>query len=161
MSRPRYSGAYRRMTPTQRWWACVDRGAPGCWRWLGAPNKSGYGAMKIAGRTILAHRFGYELLVGDIPAGLGLDHLCRNRRCVNPGHLEAVDDRTNILRGVSVVATHATKTVCPNGHRYDYVERGPYGLRRRCRRCRNAADRQRQWRAERTTRAAVAKGETT
>ena len=70
----------------------------GCWLWTGRVNKStGYGEQA----NDLAHRLFYESLVGEIPAGLELDHLCRVHRCVNPSHLEAVTHRVNVLRGVA------------------------------------------------------------
>lgn len=71
----------------------------------------------------MAHRVAYELLIGPIPAGMTLDHLCRNRLCVNPVHLEAVTNRVNILRGTSPAAIHARKVACPNGHPYSGRER--------------------------------------
>lgn len=84
----------------------------GCWEWTGAKNAGGYGVC----RGQQAHRASYELLVGPIPAGLQLDHLCRNRACVNPDHLEPVTRKVNILRGEGVAAKNARKTHCLNGH---------------------------------------------
>lgn len=78
----------------------------GCWLWTGHVNKvSGYGQISVreGGKvhTIQGHRLAYELLVGEIPNGLEIDHLCRVRSCVRPDHLEAVDHRTNVMRGDS------------------------------------------------------------
>lgn len=87
----------------------------GCWTWTGAFNPNGYG---IFNRTY-AHRYSYELHRGPIPAGLHIDHLCRNRMCVNPDHLEPVDNRTNILRGDTLPAANARKTHCKRGHAFD------------------------------------------
>jgi len=98
-----------------RFWAKVNKTAT-CWGWTACLNSNGYGMFKVAGRTVCAHRFAYELLVGPIPEGLVTDHLCRNRSCVNPGHLEPVTNAVNILRGVGVGATNALKTECFNGH---------------------------------------------
>ena len=70
----------------------------GCWLWLGATTDNGYGSFWADGRSHRAHRFAYAQFVGPIPSGLTLDHLCRNRICVNPKHLEPVTDRENILR---------------------------------------------------------------
>ena len=70
-------------------------------------------------KMIQAHRVAYELVKGKIPAGLELDHLCRNRICCNPAHLEAVTGRENSLRGVSPWAKNACATHCPRGHPYD------------------------------------------
>jgi len=72
-----------------RFWPKADHRPNGCWVWTGAVNKGGYGVFAITPKvTRLAHRIAYELAVGAVPAGLQLDHLCRNRRCVNPAHLE-------------------------------------------------------------------------
>lgn len=110
-----------RQSPEQvvaRFWAHVERTAT-CWRWLGYIGSGGYGrvAAGLFGRnTMLAHRVAYLLAVGPIPPGLELDHLCRNRWCVRPEHLEPVTHRTNSLRGRSpnVVRHHAG--TCLRGH---------------------------------------------
>lgn len=87
-------------TLLERWWRWVEPDPiSGCWFWTGAVFKSGYGAIRILGKTTLAHRVAYELFTGPIPVGLVLDHLCRIRPCVNPAHLEAVTDQVNIVRG--------------------------------------------------------------
>lgn len=65
-----------------------------------------------------AHRISYEMLIGPIPSGLQLDHLCRVRHCVNPQHLEPVTNRVNSLRGISLPAQNHRKTHCPQGHAY-------------------------------------------
>jgi len=86
-----------------------------CWIWQGGQKGGGkagkYGAVKYARRSWLAHRLAYTLLVGNIPDGLQLDHLCRNRLCFNPKHLEPVTCAENLARG-----ERATKTHCVNGH---------------------------------------------
>lgn len=108
----------------------------GCWRWLRSLTPDGYGRL---GRG-LAHRVVYELLVGKVTSGLELDHLCRNRACVNPQHLEPVTRRENILRGVSPTALNKRKQICKNGHPLDetntYIR--PNGDRG-CRKCNTAA----------------------
>ena len=71
----------------------------GCWEWRGARTTDGYGTFSIHSKTVYAHRYSYEIHMGDIPDGLVLDHLCRVRHCVNPGHLEAVTNAENVRRG--------------------------------------------------------------
>lgn len=118
-----------------RFWAKVSQGS-GCWLWLGAPSSSGYGRTKVDGREVLAHRRAYQLLVGPIPAGLQIDHLCRNRICVRPSHMEVVTNRTNVLRGVGPSAANTAKERCPAGHQYDaantYIDKRG---KRYCRAC--------------------------
>lgn len=91
-------------TTIERFWAKVDRRNDNeCWAWTAGTADHGnarYGQFHIAGRTVSAHRAAYTLLVGMIPDGLQIDHLCRNTLCVNPAHLEAVTQRENILRAI-------------------------------------------------------------
>jgi hypothetical protein len=91
----------------------------GCWQWLGSQKSKGYGAFAVDGKTMCAHRVSWELAVGPIPAGMEMDHLCRNPGCVNPDHLEVVTRRENSLRGMSFAGVNARKTHCPQGHPYD------------------------------------------
>lgn len=70
-----------------------------CWLWAGQQNRNGYGRIKVQGRWLMVHRLVYELHIGPIGEGLVLDHLCRNRLCCNPKHLEPVTSRENTLRG--------------------------------------------------------------
>lgn len=111
----------------------------GCWVWQLAIGGTGYGTITVNGRTMRAHRVYYARERGDIPEGLVLDHLCRNRRCVNPAHLEPVTDRENILRGEGPPAQNARKTHCPRGHEFTpentgYAQRG-HRRERYCKTC--------------------------
>jgi len=91
----------------------------GCWLWTAAQDGHGYGQMNVDGRPEKAYRVAYRLYVGEIPAGLSLDHLCRNRICVAPEHLEPVTLAENTRRQLDAVG-HANdlKTHCRNGHPY-------------------------------------------
>ena len=70
--------------------------ASGCWLWTGATNNNGYGQIRVDGQARYVHRLAYETFVGPIPEGFQIDHVCRNRRCVHPAHLEAVTQRENL-----------------------------------------------------------------
>ncbi|TDD77726.1 HNH endonuclease [Actinomadura rubrisoli] len=86
-------------------------------------------------KNVVVHRFVYESLVGPIPEGLVLDHLCRVRACCNPAHLEPVTDRVNILRGASITAANARKTHCDHGHEFTSQNTYRHRGRRLCRAC--------------------------
>ncbi len=120
--------------------------AHGCWLWLGALDGKGYGSVIIEGKQVSVHRVVYDLLVGEVPAGLELDHMCRTRSCCNPGHLEPVTHRENVLRGTSMVAVNATKVVCLKGHPLSganlYLPANGSRQCRECRRMRKIAARQ-------------------
>jgi hypothetical protein len=122
------------MTPSQeqRFWAKVDVGD--CWHWLASVTPDGYGHFRLNGRIAKAHRVAWEFLVGPIPAGLTLDHLCRNRSCVNPDHLEPVDRRENIRRGVAG-AHNRNKGECSQGHPFTTENTRIHAGGRTCRTC--------------------------
>jgi len=132
----------------ERLWEKIDlRGSDECWLWLAAKS-DGYGKISTAAprRTLRAHRVAYELLVGPVPDGLQLDHLCRNRACCNPAHMEPVTRRENLVRGEGFAAKCAAATHCPHGHPYD--EENTYRCRkgRHCRACKRRRDREYYWR---------------
>lgn len=123
--------------PMGRFWEKVIKAPSGCWRWVGHLHPSGYGRVS-SGRdpdepaVMYAHRFAYKKLVGPIPSGLVLDHLCRHKACVNPLHLQPVTNGVNIRRGSRVRVTG-----CKWGHAYTeenvyYTSQGS----RTCRECR-------------------------
>jgi hypothetical protein len=109
--------------------------------WTGCINPKGYGRIGL-GRasqgTEYAHRFSYLFFVGPIPDGRVLDPLCRNRACVNPLHLEAVTQRTNLVRGVGFTARQAARTHCPRGHELNEANTYRWRGHRDCRPCRIA-----------------------
>ena len=119
----------------ERLWGKVEK-TETCWLWHGAKNRSGYGRIQIAvGVTQFAHRVAYGLVVGPIPEGMTLDHLCRVPACVRPSHLEPVTARENVLRGRTIVAANITKTHCVNGHEYTPENTYRFGPERRYRAC--------------------------
>ncbi len=106
-----------------------------CWEWTGTLNESGYGIINIDGRMYRAHRLMWVWRRGPIPEGLVIDHLCRNRSCVNPAHMEVVTHRVNILRGNGASARQARKTHCVRGHEFTTENTLIYRAGRRCRAC--------------------------
>lgn len=132
-----------------RFWAKVQRDdADGCWEWLSKRDHGGYGRFNLSrSRSRAAHRVAYELTMGPIPDGLTIDHLCRNRGCVNPAHLEPVTQRENVRRGLAPALGRARNNNldrCPAGHPYSglnlfHRDRGWRG----CRTCQRLAVRDR------------------
>lgn len=118
-------------------WSKVTVGDGGCWLWTGGTIR-GYGQYFYGNRTRRAHRVSYEALVGPITSET-LDHLCRVRCCVNPGHLEQVSNRENVLRGNSIPGINSRKTACPRGHKYEGENLLLYRGFRYCRACRAAS----------------------
>lgn len=112
----------------------------GCWLWCGAMAKGGYGSFWWNGKSVSAHRASYVLHYGEVPDGLEIDHLCKQRKCCNPLHLEAVTHEENCRRSLSA---NRRKTHCPKGHRYTpentMLSPHPAGhISRKCRTCHNA-----------------------
>lgn len=135
-------------SPQERFWVKVDKQPDGCWIWIGALDGHGYGSFHLNGKTAYAYQVAYEWANGPRPAGLDLDHTCRERRCVNPGHLEPVTRGENLHRSpITQTSINAAKTHCVNGHAFtpENTRRDPW---RRCETCRRANARRR-WAAKR------------
>lgn len=124
-----------------RFWTKVRVLDSGCREWQGGKSR-GYGYFYLRGRNRQVHRLAFECLAGSIPEGLTIDHLCRNRACVLPTHLEPVTMRENILRGDGLAARESRRAHCLEGHEYSdantYRNRG----KRYCRECRRTKYRQ-------------------
>jgi hypothetical protein len=133
------SGRLHRYIPAiERIMRRVVFASSGCWEFTGRLDPDGYGRAGVGGRQRMAHRITWEFTRGPIPDGLQIDHLCRNRACVNPSHLEVVDARTNTLRGISSPAINARKDRCRNGHPFTrlYKRAGVDRFERACLACR-------------------------
>lgn len=119
----------------ERFWDKVQIGS-GCWQWTAGCTEDGYPVFSIHGKSVRGHRFSYELTNGPIEDGLQVDHLCRNRGCVNPLHMEIVSPRENVLRSMSPAALNAAKEFCSRGHEFNEKNTYRYKNKRTCRTCR-------------------------
>jgi len=115
----------------------------GCHVWTGARKSAGYGQIQIGGKSMLAHRVSYAMHHGPIPAGLEIDHLCRNPSCINPDHLEAVTQVENRRR-----CTNVQRTVCRHGHEMTADNTSFVAGRRLCRECNRIRSRESYHRAK-------------
>ena len=95
-----------------------DRVCSACWLWPSV-DRYGYGLIAVDGKTQLAHRVAFRLFRGPVPDGMQLDHLCRQRNCINAFHLDPVDNDTNCVRGNGFVVANRSKVACINGHPFD------------------------------------------
>ena len=123
-----------------RFWEKVDKSGE-CWVWMAATVGTGYGGFRTRDPRgwIIAHRYAYMRLVGPIPTGLDLDHLCRNRKCVKPEHLEPVTRRENLLRGETMIARQLKSATCKHGHADWRIRPNGYRVCRECVRLRRAS----------------------
>jgi hypothetical protein len=108
--------SYISIIPNRFWskvWPCPNTG---CWHWGGTIHHTGYGSYWYGYRSVLPHRYIYEVIHGPLPPVMKVDHICRNKSCVNPAHLDAVTQRENIIRGMAPASVNAAKTHCIHGH---------------------------------------------
>lgn len=137
------TAAYGDSRLPQRFWdKVVPESETGCWLWVGYTMPGGYGQCRYEGKAALVHRITYDTLVGSIGPEKQIDHLCRQRSCVRPDHLEMVTHRENLLRGVGWSGENSRKSHCPRGHELagNNLARSVwinYG-HRKCRTCENA-----------------------
>ena len=107
-----------------------------CIEWNGTITKCGYGQIRLDGKLFYVHRVAYTLYHGSIPKGLQIDHLCRNRKCFNPEHLEAVTNKENSIRGLTGSNNKQSKqTHCIRGHEFNESNTRIYNGKRKCLKC--------------------------
>ena len=108
----------------------------GCWEWQGLKHRSGYGQITTLSGRDYTHRVAWALMIGPIPEGMVIDHICRNRTCFKPSHLRVTTHRQNILAGTGASARNYRKTKCARGHTYTEGNfTFKYAQQRKWRRC--------------------------
>ena len=132
------SGKVRQLAITRFDALCMPEPMSGCVLWIGALSSNGYGQFWFNRGQIGAHVWAWVAANGPLPVGLQIDHLCRNRACVNARHLEAVTGKVNTLRGTSPAALNNFKTHCLRGHELSGRNLIQIARRRVCRECKNS-----------------------
>lgn len=117
--RVRRTGSVDGATAEVRFFSHLTETLAGCWMWDKPDLKTGYGQFWDNNQKWLPHRWSYEFFCAEIPADLVLDHLCGNRACANPWHLEPVTQRVNLVRSTNFIAVNAAMTHCVRGHPFD------------------------------------------
>lgn len=121
-----------------RFWDKVEIQDNDCWEWQGAKTPGDYGVFSVIDKIVYAHRYSYELFEGNITKGLQVDHLCRNRGCCNPDHLEVVTQQENLRRGNHPNGKkhyNGKKIHCPRNHEYTVENTYNHKGKRFCREC--------------------------
>jgi len=118
----------------KRFWDKVET-TNSCWNWKGCLNNAGYGMFRVNGKNYSPHRFSFETFIHKIPENMIIDHLCKNRSCVNPAHLDFVTNQENIRRGKNY---QSKQTHCKRGHEFNAINsRLSIDGKRVCKICRN------------------------
>ena len=131
-------GIFPRISTLERLLQKISITENGCWEWQASLARGNYGVIGHKRRTVYAHRFSYEHYKGRVPDGLQIDHLCKNPKCVNPEHLEAVTPSENTRRSDApriAAERHLAITHCPKGHPYDLINTRYYKGKRFCKEC--------------------------
>jgi hypothetical protein len=122
----------------ERFWSKVDK-TEECWNWSGCLLESGYGQFSVKGKIVYAHRFSLEINGVRLIDGMVCDHICRNRKCVNPNHIRQITSRENVLIGEGPSANNSRKSLCKRGHPLSgdnlYLRKRGVAVERICRSC--------------------------
>ncbi len=120
----------------------IPKDPNGCWIWIGCFHWNGYGQLTFDHEHYRSHRFVYEYLVDQIPKGIELHHVCENRRCVNPFHLQPLTPKEHMMKGMGIGRINIEKTHCNHGHKFTKENIINYNGWRYCRKCKDRIDRE-------------------